>query len=232
MLSAHDLFLGLRVLLMVVLMVYVLRQVRKPDRFAGRLFLWLMNLSHSALTDWGLRQVQIAKNFTILDVGCGGGRTIQKLAALATDGKVFGVDYAAGSVAASRSKNAGLIRAGLVEIQQASVSQLPFPENRFDLVTAVETQYYWPDLPNDMREIRRVLKPGGTLLVIAEFYKKGAHSEVQRPVMKLLKTADMGVEDQRQLFAAAGFADVQIFEEQKRGWICATGRKPTVSDRI
>ena len=132
MLSAHDLFLGLRVLLMVVLMVYVLRQVRKPDRFVGRLFLWLMNLSHSALTDWGLRQVQIAKNFTILDVGCGGGRTIQKLAALATDGKVFGVDYAAGSVAASRSKNAGLIRAGLVEIQQASVSQLPFPENRFE----------------------------------------------------------------------------------------------------
>src|SRR5262249_3565450 len=149
----------------IALMIYVLGQVRKPDRFAGRLFAWIMNLSHSALTDWGLRHIEIGQHFTILDVGCGGGRTIQKLAALAAAGNVYGVDYASGSVAASRAKNAALIQAGRVEIQQASVSQLPYPENKFDLVTAVETQYYWPDLPNDMREVLRVLKPGGTLLI-------------------------------------------------------------------
>jgi len=43
----------------------------------------------------------------------------------------------------------------------------------FDLVTAIETQYYWPDLVNDMREILRVLAPGGTLVIIAESYKNG-----------------------------------------------------------
>lgn len=214
---------------MLALMIYVLRQVRKPDRWAGRLFLWMMNSSHSAVTDWGLQHVQIARDFAILDVGCGGGRTIQKLAALAPDGKVCGVDYASGSVAATRSKNAELIRKGHVEVQRASVSQLPFPENTFDLVTAVETQYYWPNLLQDMQEIRRVLKPGGTLVIIAEVYKKGAYSSVQRPVMKLLKTADMGVEDQRELFSSAGYTDVQIFEQPKKGWICATGKKPWVS---
>jgi 2-polyprenyl-3-methyl-5-hydroxy-6-metoxy-1,4-benzoquinol methylase len=119
---------------------YVLNQVRKPTRWVGRLFLWIMNSSHSGVTDWGLKHVRIEKDFKILDVGCGG-RTIEKLAAVAPEGVVHGMDYANGSVAASRAKNTKLIKEGRVAIQQASVSQLPFAENTCNLVTAVETQY-------------------------------------------------------------------------------------------
>ena len=207
--------------------IYAIQQVRKPDKWIGRFFLWIMNISHSSLTDWGLQNVQIEENFTILDVGCGGGRTIQKLAALAPKGKVYGVDYADGSVAASRARNTKLIQADRVEIKQGSVSQLPFPDNQFDLVTAVETQYYWPDLVKDMQEILRVLKPGGTLLVIAESYKKGAYNAIQRPVMKLLNSSNLGLDDHRQLFSAAGYTEVQVFEERTKGWFCGTGKKPS-----
>jgi SAM-dependent methyltransferase len=225
--NAHQVQIALLVLALLALNVYLILQVRKPDRWAGRFFLWIMNLSHSALTDWGLQHVSIAKEFAILDVGCGGGRTIQKLAALAPNGSVYGVDYASGSVVASRARNAALIQAGRVDVQRASVSRLPFAANKFALVTAVETQYYWPDLPNDMREILRVLKPGGTLAIIAETYKKGgAYNKVQRSALNLLKTADMSADDQKDLFLAAGYTNVQIFEEHKRGWLCATGRKP------
>jgi ubiquinone/menaquinone biosynthesis C-methylase UbiE len=185
-----------------------------------------MNISHSSLTDWGLKHVTIGKRFTILDVGCGGGRTIEKLATLAAEGMVSGVDYAAGSVAASRGKNARLVQAGRVEIKQASVSRLPFPGDKFDLVTAVETQYYWPDLVTDMQEVLRVLKPGGTLIVIAESYRKGRHNKLQQPVMKLLKYAVLSADEQRELFSGAGYKDIQVFEERKRGWICGTGSKP------
>jgi ubiquinone/menaquinone biosynthesis C-methylase UbiE len=212
--------------LLFVAAIYILNQVRKPTKWVGRFFLWIMNFSHSRLTDWGLLHVQIEKHGTILDVGCGGGRTIQKLAALAAEGKVYGVDYAKGSVAASRAKNAQLIKAGRVEIKQASVSQLPFPENQFDLVTAIETQYYWPDLVKDMQEILRVLKPGGKLIVIAESYKRGAYNWLQRPVMKLLKSSNLGVDEHRNLFSSAGYTEIQIFEENNRGWICGIGRKP------
>ena len=215
----------LRCALLLVAAVYILNQVRKPTKWVGRFFLWIMNTSHSGVTDWGLQHVRIGKDFTILDVGCGGGRTVQKLAALATEGMVYGVDYAKGSVAASRGKNAQLIETGRVEIKQASVSQLPFPENKFDLVTAVETQYYWPDLVKDMKEILRVLKPGGTLIVIAESYKKGARDWLQGPVMKLISSANPGVDEHRELFSTAGYTDVQIFEERSKGWICGIGRK-------
>ena len=203
----------------------LIRQVRKPHKWLGRPFLWIMNQSHSKLTDWGLQQVSINKDFKILDVGCGGGRTIQKLASITGEGLVCGVDYASGSVAVSRRKNAELIKRGLVEVQEASVSRLPFADCSFDLATAVETQYYWPDLVNDMKEVRRVLKPGGRLLVIAETYKGGRLDPLKAPVMKLLKSTHLSADDQRELFTAAGYDDVQISEEKKRGWICATGRR-------
>ena len=206
--------------------VYLARQARKPQRWIGRPFLWAMNSSHSTLTNWGLQHVLIEKDFRILDIGCGGGRTVQKLAAIATEGFVSGVDYASGSVAVSRSKNASLIKSGRVEIREASVSQLPFADCSFDLAVAVETQYYWPDLVNDMKEVRRVLKSGGRLVVIAETYKGGRFDNLKAPVMKLLKSSHLSAEDHRELFVAAGYDDVQVIEEKKRGWICASATRP------
>jgi SAM-dependent methyltransferase len=225
-LSKHAIEQTLYYLCVAGLAVYLLNQVRKPTKWVGRLFLWMMNTSHSQVTDWGLKHVAIKEGFTILDVGCGGGRTIEKLAALATKGTVYGVDYAAGGVAASRAKNAQLIQAGRVEIARARVSRLPFAADQFDLVTAVETQYYWPDLVNDMREVLGVLKPGGTLIVVAESYRKGAKDWLHGPAMRLVRSANLSVAEQRELFAAAGFEDIRISEERAEGWICAVGKKP------
>jgi len=213
-----------KVILVMIAAPYLLRQVRKPTRWVGRFFAWMMNKSHSRLTDWGLQQVPVGEDAVALDVGCGGGATIEKLARVAR--KVYGIDYAAGSVAMARSHNAQLITEGRVEIREASVSSLPFPDNEFDIVTAVETQYYWREVENDMREILRVLKPGGMLAVIAETYKGGRADKLQRPVLALLGSTHLSPDDQRQLFARAGYSDIEIFEEKRQGWICAAGRKP------
>ncbi len=207
------------------LMVYLFRQVKKPDRFAGRLFTSMMNSSHAPLTDWAFTHLQIPEGATALDVGCGGGQTITRLAAKAA--RVYGIDYAAGSVAASRSHNKRLIAEGQVQVEQASVSQLPFPNDMFDVVTAIETQYYWPNLEGDMKEILRVLKPGGRLMVVAENYKGARNDAVLGTAMKLLGSSRLSIDDQRALFVAAGYESVEIAEERGRGWICAIGRKPS-----
>jgi ubiquinone/menaquinone biosynthesis C-methylase UbiE len=207
----------------------VIAQCRKPSGFFGRFILWDMNRHHDKLTDWGLSHVSIKSTDTILDVGCGGGRTIAKLAAIATAGKVYGIDYSERSVAAARRTNARWIDIGRVEIQQGTVSKLPFAENTFDLVTAIETHLFWPDLPNDFCEIFRVLKSGGALLIVAEIYKGGKHLEgVRRKIFDKHFAANMNLltpDEHRELFRKAGFSDVQIFEELEKGWICATGRK-------
>jgi ubiquinone/menaquinone biosynthesis C-methylase UbiE len=217
-------FLALRLVVVVTATLYLARQVKKPTRFVGRLFARMMNKSHSSLTDWALGHIELDPAATVLDVGCGGGKTIQKLSRLAAS--IDGVDYAAGSIAESRSLNKTLISEGRVFIQQASVSSLPFPDARFELVTAIETQYYWPDVVNDMKEILRVLKPGGRLMVVAESYRGGKNDWFLGPVMRLLGSKGRSVDDHRELFQAAGYTAVQISEEQSKGWLCAIGEKP------
>jgi SAM-dependent methyltransferase len=210
----------------VAAVVVLFRQCRKPTWWLGRPILWTMNVRHSGVTDWGLKQVRLDKHFIMLDIGCGGGRTLDKLAAVASDGKVFGIDYAAASVAAARRTNARWIRAGRADIQQGTVSRLPYPDGTFDVVTAVETHYYWPDLAADLREILRVLKPGGQLVVIAETYKGRRFDILYRPVMKLLRATYLSVSEHRDLFCAAGYAETKVSEERRKGWICAIGRRP------
>src|SRR5436305_5977884 len=100
-----------------------------------------MNSWHSKLTDWGLDQVSIPQDGKILDIGCGGGRTIAKLAERASEARIFGIDYSDDSVVIARKTNAKLIQTGRVDIQSGTVSQLPFAENTFDLITAAETHF-------------------------------------------------------------------------------------------
>jgi SAM-dependent methyltransferase len=203
-------------------------QCQRPAGWLGRFVLWNMNSRHSKLTDWGLSHVSIGKHNIILDVGCGGGRTISKLAAVASEGKVFGVDHSAASVAFARKLNQVPIANGRVEIQEASVLQLPFGDNSFDLVTAVETHFWWPDLAAGMSELLRVLKPGGELAIIAEVYK-GANTATARLSEKYAPISGMkllGVDEHRELFANAGYSDIQVITEAGKGWICGTARKP------
>jgi ubiquinone/menaquinone biosynthesis C-methylase UbiE len=86
-----------------------------------------MNSRHSKVTDWGLSHASIAKQDIVLDVGCGGGGTISRLAAVATQGKVYGIDHSKESVAVAMRTNKQWIDIARVEIREASISRLPAP---------------------------------------------------------------------------------------------------------
>ena len=88
----------LQVVLSILLILWVFGQVRIPTGPLGRRALQAMNRTHATLTDWGLQYLHVTKNATILDIGCGGGRTVQRLASLAPEGTVHGIDYSAASV--------------------------------------------------------------------------------------------------------------------------------------
>ena len=214
---------GLWIKLGVVVLVapYLLWQVRKPHGWLGRRTLQAMNWRHADVTDWGLKRLSFRPDMTILDVGCGGGSTIGRLAALAPQGKVFGVDFSKTSVSASLATNADLVAAGRVEVRVSSVSKLPFEDATFDLVTAVETHYYWPHLVRDLAEVRRVLKPGGTLALIAELYRHGRGDLGNVISMKILRGSALTPEAHRAALVDAGFTDVEVVTQDD--WICAIG---------
>jgi hypothetical protein len=78
---------------------------------------------------------------------------------------------------------------------------------------------------SDMREVLRVLKPGGTLLIIAETYRSGKNNKLQGTATKLLGSTNLVVEDQQKLFANAGYTEIEVCVESRKDWICAMGRK-------
>lgn len=203
----------------------LVRQCRKPTWLPGRLIAMQMNVSHRSLTDWALSHVTIERHFSILDVGCGGGRTVQRLAEKAVDGKVCGVDYSTASVATACRTNTAGIASGHVHIRHASVSALPFDGDSFDLATAIETHYYWPNLTSDLAEVRRVLRPGGVLIIVAEAYRGHGLDWLFTPAMRLLGGKYLTADEHRDAFTSAGYADVQVFEERSKGWLCVVGRK-------
>ena len=102
-----------------------------------------------------------------LDIGCGGGATLQRLLKRSEGSKVYGIDISEESVAKARKVNAEVLDKR-VFITQGSAEKLPYEDGKFDLVTAVETVYFWPNLADCLQEVRRVLKQGGKFAILVE----------------------------------------------------------------
>lgn len=138
-----------------------------PQGRMGRAMLNFMNLCHAPLTNWGLSLVDIQNEWTMLDIGCGGGATLRRLLKRSHNAKVYGIDISAESVSKARKLNEALLDKQ-VFIQQGSACKLPYEDAKFDLVTAVETVYFWSNLSECLKEVRRVLKSGGRFAIMVE----------------------------------------------------------------
>ncbi|MEJ2249388.1 MAG: class I SAM-dependent methyltransferase [Candidatus Lokiarchaeota archaeon] len=205
-----------------------LKHCRKPHGKLGKEVLEDMNDHHSELTTWGLKHLSICSNYKILDVGCGGGYTISQLALKIEDGTVYGIDYSDLSVKYSKEFCKELRKNNKVHIKKASVSNLPFQDNKFDFVTAVETFYFWPDKVNDLKEILRVLKPNGTLALINEMYISKEKREYEERNQKWAEAGEFEiytVEQMMKFLEKAGYKDIRVFEENHHGWITILGKK-------
>lgn len=143
------------------------QNTRKPKGFLGRMMLRSMNSGHTPLSNWALSLIRPAPDSRVLDIGCGGGANVARLMKLCPRGFVEGIDYSAESVAFSKKKNEALL-GKRCDIRQGNVSALPYDDHSFELVTAFETIYFWPDLPKAFQEVLRVLRPGGQFLLVCE----------------------------------------------------------------
>jgi len=197
------------------------QNTRKPEGFGGKIMVAMMNVGHSAVARWGLQFLNAAPDAKVLDCGCGGGANMKTLLKLCPKGKVQGIDYAAVSVEKAQKVNASAIEAGRCAVQQASVAELPFEAERFDVVTAFETVYFWPDLPQCFLEVWRVLKPGGIFLICNESNGDTDKDEKWTRIiggMTIYKDTELEA-----YLEQAGFRDVQI--HKRKSWLCVTARK-------
>jgi SAM-dependent methyltransferase len=184
-----------------------------------------MNKHHYKLWNWGIEHISIDLDSSILDIGCGGGRAISILAEIADKGKVYGIDYSVDMVKLASEINKDAIDSGKVSITQASVSELPFAGAMFDLVTAFETCYFWPDIENDLREIYHALKEDSTLLIVNEMYTHSLFEERNSAYNSVDGMTIYSADDYKTMLTNAGFTSVLIDEVPENNWICIIAKK-------
>lgn len=197
----------------------------KPTGEAGAEMLARMNDSHAAVTEWGLSHLCIAPDAAVLDIGCGGGATLHRLSLRAPQGHITGVDYSPVSVACSRAFNESTIKRGQMEVVQGSVEVLPFADGSFDIITTVESFYFWPNPQENLREVRRVLKEGGTLALIADIYENGQLSDKTRENIALYHLYNPTMAEFETLFRQAGFRNITLHTREGEAWITVCGQR-------
>ena len=185
----------------------IFENMRKPKGKLGNLQLKSMNKEHTPVALWNLKHLNIKNTDVILDVGCGGGININRMACQAQ--KVYGVDYSIESVKLSREVNREYIDAGKVDVLEGNVLSLPFEDDTFDIVTAFETVYFWPDIEKSFGEVKRVLKPGGIFLIGTE--SNGSDNLPMRISQKLVDMTVYNDEELTQFLKNNHYSEITVY---------------------
>lgn len=197
-------------------------QCRKPHGDEGFETIENMNENHREISEFAFGIVNVGKNDRILDIGCGGGVNIEKFLKL-TDSNVDGLDYSEVSVEASIKQNRKAVDDGRCRIIQADVQDMPIDDEEYDLVSAFETIYFWPEIGESFKEVSRVIKPNGQLMIA-----QGTDGNHPDDEMWLATVEGMHVytaEDLKEYLLNAGFSRVESYVKENDYILVVIARK-------
>ena len=186
-------------------------QGKKPIGKVGYIIGMLMNLLQ---TNGYLKIINQNKNCVgnyLLDIGCGGGAFINKLVKYEKVKKAYGIDHSEKMIELSNKKNKQFIKYGMIKIERSSVDNLPFNEDMFDTVTALETIQFWPTMDKSIKEVRRVLKEKGYFIIVNRYPTESSRWYTK---MQLKNTSEY-----KDILERCGFMVKKIDKEQRKGWI-------------
>ncbi|MGY4552898.1 class I SAM-dependent methyltransferase [Bradyrhizobium sp. USDA 4513] len=142
---------------------FIAEQARNAHGLLGRLVAFIMARETWRENLRAMDALGIKLGDHVLDIGCGHGRCLTELAARAPRGHIVGMDSSELMVEIAAQRNRPLIEVARVEVVLSTVESLPFPDALFDKAVCVHVLYFWKDIEKSLREIARVLKPGGRL---------------------------------------------------------------------
>ncbi len=194
----------------------IARQSRQPSGWLGEIVARVMSFDTANANRIASERLAVRAGESVLEVGCGHGRTLRQIAR-APFGFLAGIDPSEVMVRLARRRLRRWIEAGQAEISLASSHSLPYPDARFDAAFAVHVLYFWSDALTELREIRRVLRPGGRVLLGYRPRDQSALAELPATVYTL-----RSVDEVERLLAQAGFVAIQSteFPLGKSSFVC------------
>ena len=181
-------------------------QLRQPSGLFGKIVMAdFFNEHNEKMNHFAIEQLDLQSTDKVLDIGFGGGATIGKMLKIIDTGKIYGVDFSEVMVEQAKQKFKDSIESGKVSIEFADVRVLPFEQDTFDKVCTVNTIYFWEDPLVGLREIKRIIKSSGKLVVGIRSADKMKDFPVTQYNFRLY--APEAVKD---LLIGAGFSGVSI----------------------
>ena len=177
-----------------------------PRGFAGKVTLRIMNIMHSSIYKNAARVLELRPDDDLLEVGCGNGYFLGKYASHVHS--VAGLDLSETSIEMARKKHRNRVKAGTAEFVHGEASQLPWEDNRFNVVTSMGSFIGFPRPVEALKEMHRVLRPGGRAIISIEWNAEDGldHTkEVRQYGMKIWTEDEVSA-----MMAEAGFTQISI----------------------
>ena len=185
---------------------FLIKQSQKPSGLVGRVITKIWSFYFKKLSLWAIKQTTISDNYRILEIGYGGGSTIKNLLALNKHLEVHGIDISKESYRTAQRVHSDSIRKGSVQLKIGNVENIPYQNNYFDRVFAIQTHIFWKDIKKSFQEVYRVMSSNSTLIIASEKEKIHYHMTDYRTSHEFI-----------QLLTSIGFSKIE--EKQNRNWI-------------
>jgi len=191
-------------------------QFRRPSGMLGRLVGRYMARKNQQRNTWTIELLDVQPIDRILELGLGPGWAIERISQLVTSGFVAGIDHSDVMVRQASQRNAAAVREGRVRLHQGSADEIPYPDKTFDKAFAVNVHMFWHDPIATLEEIRRVLKPGGSVSIALQPKWAKTEDEVRSRGNRIV-----------QLLEKAEFENIELRSKsmQPVTCVCAIGHK-------
>lgn len=185
---------------------YIGSQFGNPRGLIGTICCFLMNIINRAMYRSIVACIKSNDSAKILDIGYGNGYLIEQLYRK-SGAVIYGIDISDDMLKAAYERNKKAVDEKKINLSIGDCCNLKFPDNMFDIITSVNTIYFWNDTVKGLSEIRRTLKDGGVfynLVYSKEWLKKFSYTK------KGFRFFEK--EEYKELGKKAGFSDITIKE--------------------
>lgn len=196
----------------------IVGQLRRPNGPLAPVTAAVLNVVNRPINRWAVGALRLTGDEEVLDVGFGGGVGLALVLARLPAGRVTGIDISEEMVQRGASRFRPEMAERRVRLLRAGVEAMPFAESSFDRAYTVNTIFFWPDVAAGLRELHRVLRPGGRLVIAAPpsgFRLASWFRLSQDPLVD-------GIEQARDMALAAGFGDARTVRRAGATLLVAT----------
>jgi ubiquinone/menaquinone biosynthesis C-methylase UbiE len=184
----------------------IARQSSRPSGWLGEIVARVMAFETGPANRMAVERLAVKPGEAVLEIGCGHGRTLARIAA-APGTFLAGIDPSELMVRLARKRMRRWIDAGRADVSLASSAKIPHVDARFDAALAVHVVYFWREPLAELAEIRRVLRPGGRLLLVYRPRDEQTLASLPASVYTVRSVNEVGG-----LLAEAGFAEIHSDE--------------------